>query len=94
MERDLTVRTKSKLTITPIDSNEDGLDPNWITLPDKLRWEQFRKFMEQGTSFERRFAKREVCLWVEKTKNVFEGLPKSQVTFNAHRIIGNHRIEN
>jgi hypothetical protein len=86
MERDVTVQTKSKLTITPIDSNDDGLDPNWITLPYQVRWEQVRKFMEQGTNFERRFAKREVSLRVAKTQNVFEGLPKSQAAVRASKI--------
>jgi hypothetical protein len=87
MKRDIQVHLKPNgmLNITPIEPDDDGLDPNWITLPHKIRWEQVRKFMEQGTSFERRFAKREVSLRVDKTKNVFEGLPKSQAAYNASR---------
>ena len=95
MKRDIQVnlKTNGKLNITPIEPNDDGLDPNWIALPDKVRWAQVRIFMEQGTNFEQRFTKREVSLNVAKTKNVFEGLPKSQATFKARRIIGNHEIE-
>ncbi len=87
MKRDIQVPLKPNgmLNIIPIEPDDDGLDPNWITLPDKERWEKVRKFMEQGTNFEQRFAKREVSLRVAKTKNVFEGLPKSHATFNASR---------
>jgi hypothetical protein len=85
MARDIQIQLKSNnmLKITPIEPDDDGINPNWIALPDKVRWAQVRKFMEQGTNFERRFAKREVSLKVAKTKNVFEGLPKSQAAFKA-----------
>jgi hypothetical protein len=87
MKRNIQIHLKANgmLNNIHIESDDDGPDPNWITLPDKILWEQVRKFMEQGTAFERRFAKREVSLRVAKTKNVFEGLPKSQAIFNASR---------
>jgi hypothetical protein len=88
MARDIQIQLKSNnmLKITPIEP-DDGLDPNWIALPDKVRWAQVRKFMEQGTNFERRFTKREVSLKVAKTKNVFEGLPKSQAAFKQQNML-------
>lgn len=88
MKRDVQMQLNpnGKLKITPIEP-DDGLDPNWIALPDTVRWAQVRKFMEQGTNFERRFAKREVSLKVAKTKNVFDGLPKSQAAFKAQRML-------
>jgi hypothetical protein len=89
MKRDVQMQLNPNgmLKITPIEPDDDGLDPNWIALPDKIRWAHVRKFMEQGTNFERRFAKREVSLKVEKTMNVFDGLPKSQTEFKAQRML-------
>lgn len=66
------------LRIAPVQPDDTGLDPTWPALPDQEKWDRVRLFMERGTAFERRFARREVSLRVAREENVFEGLPRSQ----------------
>lgn len=79
------LKPNGKLEIIPIDAADDGLDPAWLSLPDQDKWDRVRRFMARGTEFERRFARRDVSLRVDRERCVFDGLPRSQAAYRAAR---------
>ena len=83
--REVQLKPDGTLRIIPIEPDDDGLDEDWITLPDQERWNRVRAFMAFGTDFEPRFAKRDVSLRVARAENVFQGLPRSQAALGAQR---------
>lgn len=79
------LKADGTLRIVPVGPDDDGLDPDWILLPDQEKWDQVRRFIARGTEFERRFASRDVSLRVDRDRNVLEGLPRSQAAYRALR---------
>ncbi|HWG86061.1 MAG TPA: hypothetical protein VNT60_11340 [Deinococcales bacterium] len=74
-----------KIEIRPIDPDDDGVDPAWLELPGSEKVERMRRLMLTGLAFEEHFTKRRLSYRVDKTANVFEGLPRSRAAFYARR---------
>ena len=72
-----------KIEIRPIDPDDDGVDRAWLELPGDLRLDLFRRFMEACVRFEREVKGADISYRMDRTANVFEGLPRSQAAFYA-----------
>lgn len=81
--RNVPLNPDGTLKIIPIEPDDDGLDPTWITLPDEERWEQMRQLTEFAFDFPNargiRYGHR-----VDRSR-VFEDLPRSKALAERHK---------
>ncbi len=74
--RNIQLKPDGTLKIIPIEPDDDGLDEDWITLPDQERWERIRQLTVFALEFPNargeRYGHR-----VDRT-HAFEDLPRSR----------------